>query len=52
MKNQIILLLTLTVIMIGVTANDVIGAEPPHPYHVSLAEVNWNGLDKPVVRLT
>ena len=42
MKNQIILLLTLTVIMIGVTANNVIGAEPPHPYHVSLAEVNWN----------
>ena len=42
MKNQIILLLTLAVIMIGVTANNAIGAEPPHPYHVSLAEVNWN----------
>ena len=42
MKNQITLLLTLAVIMIGATANGVIGAEPPHPYHVSLAEVNWN----------
>ena len=42
MKNQITLLLTLAVIMIGITTNSAIGAEPPHPYHVSLAEVNWN----------
>ena len=28
--------------MIGGTTNNTIGAEPPHPYHVSLAEVNWN----------
>ena len=42
MKNQILLLLTLAVIMTGITASGVIGAEPPHPYHVSLAEVNWN----------
>ena len=42
MKNQILLLLTLAVIMLGGNANNAIGAEPPHPYHVSLAEVNWN----------
>ena len=42
MKNQILLLLTLAVIMLGGNANSTIGAEPPHPYHVSLAEVNWN----------
>ena len=42
MKNQILLLLTLAVIMLGGNVNSTIGAEPPHPYHVSLAEVNWN----------
>jgi len=42
MKIQLTLLLTLAVIMIGATANGAFGAEPPHPYHVSLAEVNWN----------
>ena len=42
MKNQINLLLTLAMVIIGFTASPVVGVEPPHPYHVSLAEVNWN----------
>lgn len=42
MKNSITLLLTLVVIATGFAAGGAIGAEPPHPYHVSLAEVNWN----------
>jgi len=42
MKNHINLLLTLALVVIGFTASPVVGVEPPHPYHVSLAEVNWN----------
>ncbi len=42
MKNCIHPLLTLVAILIGFTANVATAAEPPHPYHVSLAEVNWN----------
>ena len=43
MKNRINLLLTFACLAIGIiTSGTVVSAEPPHPYHVSLAEVNWN----------
>lgn len=43
MKNQLNSLLTFVCVMIGIFASGtVVAAEPPHPYHVSLAEVNWN----------
>jgi len=43
MKNQLNILLSFVCVMIGILASDtIVAAEPPHPYHVSLAEVNWN----------
>ena len=43
MKNQLNLLLTFICVLTGIFASQaVVTAEPPHPYHVSLAEVNWN----------
>ena len=43
MNNQINLLLTFALVAIGfVNCTVATAAEPPHPYHVSLAEVNWN----------
>ena len=45
MKNRTNnLLLTLVFATIGMIAGSTtaVSAEPPHPYHVSLAEVNWN----------
>ena len=43
MKNRINILLILVCVTIGMIAGrTVVAAEPPHPYHVSMAEVNWN----------
>ena len=47
MRNQLNLLLTFVCVTIGTIASSgVLAAEPPHPYHVSLAEVNWNPKSK------
>ena len=43
MKNRITLLLIFVLVTIGtISSSVVVAVEPPHPYHVSLAEVNWN----------
>ena len=43
MKNRINLLTAFVCIAIVVIVSGVtVAAEPPHPYHVSMAEINWN----------